>query len=120
VAWDGNLNLIDLQTQIPADSGWQLWDATGVNSAGQIVGFGSYNGAERAFLLTPDASAITAPEPASVVFLGLPWLLFRRNRKTEKGETEKGGDRKRWRPKKVTSTFSAMSIACSAFYQKNG
>jgi uncharacterized membrane protein len=81
VIWDQDLNLVDLQTLIPADSGWKLRGATGINSSGNIVGFGIYNGAERAFLLTPDASAITTPEPSSIAFLGLPWLLLRRNRR---------------------------------------
>ncbi|MBV8214284.1 MAG: hypothetical protein JOZ08_13800, partial [Verrucomicrobia bacterium] len=39
---------------IPGNSGpWVLLTATGVNDAGEIVGTGTYNGTERAFLLTP-------------------------------------------------------------------
>jgi probable HAF family extracellular repeat protein len=40
---------------IPADSGWTLVVATGINEAGQIVGSGLVaNGETHAFLLTPD------------------------------------------------------------------
>ena len=45
---------IDLNTLIPANSGWTLIVAKGINDAGQIVGTGGFNGeGERAFLLTP-------------------------------------------------------------------
>jgi probable HAF family extracellular repeat protein len=45
-------------------TGWQLESATGINDAGQIIGYGEYqNGQTRAFLLT------LVPEPSA-------WLLF--------------------------------------------
>lgn len=45
---------IDLNTLIPADSGWTLTSANGINDAGQIVGFGKYKDSDmRAFLLSP-------------------------------------------------------------------
>jgi probable HAF family extracellular repeat protein len=43
----------DLNTLIPASSGWKLWYAKDINNKGQIIGYGSYNGQSRAFLLTP-------------------------------------------------------------------
>jgi probable HAF family extracellular repeat protein len=43
----------DLNTLIPASSGWKLSYATDINNKGQIIGQGSYNGQSRAFLLTP-------------------------------------------------------------------
>ena len=43
----------DLNTLIPASSGWKLLYATDINNKGQIIGQGSYNGQSRAFLLTP-------------------------------------------------------------------
>ncbi len=46
-------NLIDLQTLLPANSGWQLESAAGINNNGLIVGVGLHNGSRRAFLLTP-------------------------------------------------------------------
>ena len=51
--------MINLQTQIPANSGWKLRQATGINDQGQITGFGQYNGKNRVFLLTPTI----APQP---------------------------------------------------------
>jgi hypothetical protein len=43
----------DLNTLIPAGSGWVLMIATGINSRGQIIGDGRFGGNPRAFLLTP-------------------------------------------------------------------
>ena len=43
----------DLNSAIPAASGWVLESATGVNSEGEIVGVGTVNGVEHAFLLVP-------------------------------------------------------------------
>jgi probable HAF family extracellular repeat protein len=58
VIWDigaiTNLNeLIDL------DSGWVLQSAEDINDAGQIVGYGTLDGEQRAFLLTPEEKAWT-------------------------------------------------------------
>ncbi len=43
----------DLNSMIPAGSGWVLIEADGINASGQIVGMGTRNGLEHAFLLTP-------------------------------------------------------------------
>ena len=43
----------DLNKLIPADSGWLLTEAKGINESGQIVGYGFLNGERRAFVLTP-------------------------------------------------------------------
>lgn len=53
---------IDLQTLIPTESGWDLSGALSINNAGQIVGYGTVDGQQRAFLLTPEA----VPEPSTV------------------------------------------------------
>ncbi len=45
--------MINLQSQIPADSGWVLQQADSINDKGQIGGIGLHNGQIRAFLLTP-------------------------------------------------------------------
>jgi probable HAF family extracellular repeat protein len=45
--------MTDLNTLIPATSGWVLGDATGVNDSGQIVGTGTVGGQPHAFLLNP-------------------------------------------------------------------
>ncbi len=63
--WDGTTmqNLNDL---IPSNSGWVLISAEDINDAGWIVGYGSYNGALRGFLLQP-----TTPVTQQVV-LSIP------------------------------------------------
>jgi len=43
----------DLNDLISPGSGWVLNHASAMNLAGQIVGFGTLNGAVHAFLLTP-------------------------------------------------------------------
>jgi len=43
----------DLNTLIAPDAGWELKEATDINSRGQIVGHGLHQGVRRAFLLTP-------------------------------------------------------------------
>lgn len=48
--------MLDLNVLIPADSGWTLIEARGVNNAGRIVGLGIKNGDLRAYLLKPVAS----------------------------------------------------------------
>jgi len=45
----------DLNTLIPADSGWVLLNARGINDRGRIVGKGTFNGQTRPFLLKPRA-----------------------------------------------------------------
>jgi probable HAF family extracellular repeat protein len=43
----------DLNALIPANSGWEPLNAVAINLAGQIVGVGTVNGQQHAFLLTP-------------------------------------------------------------------
>ena len=55
VAWLRNPGgaLTNLNTLIPAGSGWTLEQANGINDRGQIVGAGLHHGALHAYLLTP-------------------------------------------------------------------
>jgi probable HAF family extracellular repeat protein len=55
--WSGG-TMSDLNDLIPAASGWTLSGARAINSAGQITGSGVFGGQERAYLLTPVASAV--------------------------------------------------------------
>jgi hypothetical protein len=40
--------LVDLNSLLPANSGWQLFQATAINSSGAIVGYGTRNGSASA------------------------------------------------------------------------
>lgn len=67
---DGKMsNLNDL---IPANSGWFLGSADGINNSGQIVGTGTIQDPERnypvhAFLLTPVLEPTSVPEPSIIL-----------------------------------------------------
>ena len=50
VRWSGG-TIVDLNTEIPAGSGWTLEAAYAINDGGAIVGSGIYNGVMRGFLL---------------------------------------------------------------------
>ena len=63
--------LLDLNTLIPADSGWTLEWATAINDRGQIVGRGTYGGATRAFLLTPRFTDLSPADPRAGALLAL-------------------------------------------------
>jgi probable HAF family extracellular repeat protein len=53
ILWTKAHGMLDLNKLIPANSGWSLVYAGGINKKGQIVGYGTYNGENHAFLLTP-------------------------------------------------------------------
>ena len=67
--WQGG-TVIDLNTLLPANSGWFLGEATAISEGGIIVGEGAFNGQEMGFELLPSASPSAAvPEPASLAIL---------------------------------------------------
>ena len=98
--WDGQSSAFlwedgvmrDLNTSITADSGWRLLEASAINDSGQIVGFGLFNGAQRAFRLDPieqrfedaaltatfDVDATPIPEPSALLLVaaGLAAIAF--------------------------------------------
>jgi probable HAF family extracellular repeat protein len=51
--WSYFRGIQDLNDLIPVDSGWTLLQANGVNVFGEIVGVGTINNQEHAFLLSP-------------------------------------------------------------------
>jgi probable HAF family extracellular repeat protein len=51
----------DLNDLIPAESGWDLWDAFAINNQGQIVGGGDKEEGFHAYLLTPVPPDTTKP-----------------------------------------------------------
>ena len=44
--------MVDLNTRIDPNDGWELLQASGINAAGQIVGMGRHHGQFRGFRLT--------------------------------------------------------------------
>lgn len=59
--------LYNLNSLIPANSGWTLEEALDINNQGQIVGTGLFNGEERTFLATPISNTTGVPEPSTVL-----------------------------------------------------
>jgi probable HAF family extracellular repeat protein len=53
IVWTANKGIEDLNSLIPAGSPWILINANAINNVGQITGYGSKNGHNHAFLLTP-------------------------------------------------------------------
>ena len=51
--WTSTHGMRDLNSLIPANSGWTLINASAINNVGQITGYGSHNGHNHAFVLTP-------------------------------------------------------------------
>jgi probable HAF family extracellular repeat protein len=60
-----NGRMKDLNSMIPANSGWTLFAGTSINDSGQIVGYGYYGTVSSAFLLTP------IPEPSTILLFGI-------------------------------------------------
>jgi probable HAF family extracellular repeat protein len=74
--------MVDLNSLIPSGSGWELQEAYGINSAGDIVGEGMFDGQSHAFLLDPErgfsAQALggqAVPEPGSGWLVGIGFGL---------------------------------------------
>jgi probable HAF family extracellular repeat protein len=70
---------VDLNTRIPADSGWLLTQAKGVNASGQIVGQGTIDGAAHAFRLTPAVPPDHTP-PVISSLVAIPSIIMPPNR----------------------------------------
>ena len=54
LVWTSTGGMQDLNSLISANSGWVLINANAINNAGQITGYGTKNGHNHAFLLTPE------------------------------------------------------------------
>ena len=63
-----NGEIVDLNSVIPRDSGWELTLAVDLNNHGQITGYGSVNNKSRAYLLTPVISTEQCKDDA--------WMRF--------------------------------------------
>ncbi len=62
--------MVDLNTLIGPASGWILNSANAINDLGQITGTGTFDGVNRAFLLTP------VPEPGSLLLIAMAFGAF--------------------------------------------
>jgi probable HAF family extracellular repeat protein len=68
----------DLNTLLPADSGWTLQAAQAINNAGYIAGYGIHNGQPRAFLLRPTFSDVPADHPYRAAIVKMAdWGIMR-------------------------------------------
>lgn len=71
--------MLDLNSLIPSGSGWDLLEAYGINSAGEIVGEGTFDGQSHAFVLNPEhvfsiqqaLGGQAVPEPGSGWLIGI-------------------------------------------------
>lgn len=76
--WESGM-MIDLNSAIPAGSGWVLRSAKAINENGQIVGNGVFQGIERVFLLSPSGPTnpptITAHPTGATVVAGASLTL---------------------------------------------
>lgn len=80
--------MFDLNALIDPNSGWNLESARDINSAGQIVGTGTFNGMTRGFILNPTV----VPEPASYLLYGiglLAGIVVRKRKKHNNSKTLK-------------------------------
>jgi hypothetical protein len=73
--------MTDLNTLIPADSGWILLSASHINDMGQIAGNGFLNGVLHAFLLIPSfgGGRTGSTKPSSAISLSettRQWLIW--------------------------------------------
>ena len=64
--------MIDLNSLIPAGSGWQLLEAYGVNNSGQITGEGLWNGQSHAFRLDPEIVQAAFSRPLTITSVPEP------------------------------------------------
>jgi len=85
--WE-NGTMTDLNSLIPADSGWELFIANDINDVGQITGIGLINGTPRPVLLNPISDPTAVPEPLTILgsttALGFGALFKREHLKRQK------------------------------------
>jgi probable HAF family extracellular repeat protein len=68
--------MVDLNSLIPSGSGWDLLEAYGINSSGEIVGEGMFDGQSHAFVLDPEQGlSAQAPSGQAVPEPGSRWLV---------------------------------------------
>jgi probable HAF family extracellular repeat protein len=65
--WQNGGPMVDLNTLLPASSGWVLSGATGINDNQQIVGTGSYDGTASGFVCQIVSGVLTEPTEIPVI-----------------------------------------------------
>ena len=74
----------DLNTLIPANSGWVLREAVDINDVGEIVGRGTLNGFTREFILRPVETVTVSPDSVSVGdYFDVSWTAPNGNSSTD-------------------------------------
>jgi probable HAF family extracellular repeat protein len=68
--WQSGLGMIDLNSLLPAQSGWILEYAVGINDAGQIVGGGTLNGVDHSWMMT-----VPAPGTGAILLAALGFAV---------------------------------------------
>ncbi|MBJ7609375.1 MAG: carboxypeptidase regulatory-like domain-containing protein [Candidatus Dormibacteraeota bacterium] len=61
----GSTSPIDLNSTIPAGSGWTLSEATGIDDTGDIIGNGTFLGSQQAFILVAPSNVVSGVVGAS-------------------------------------------------------
>ncbi len=75
-SWTLTNNMQDLNALIPGGSGWVLRNATAINNAGQIVGWGDVGAESHGFLLTPTEGITTAQLTLTKSLPAAPYQQF--------------------------------------------
>ena len=70
--YTAEMGMVDLESLIPVDSGWDLYHASDINDSGQIVGGGMHNGLQSAYRFSP-ATDTTPAVIEDLGTLGTPW-----------------------------------------------
>ena len=77
--WEGG-TMLDLNDLLFDETEWIVQNAQAINNYGQIVGYGTINGEQHAFLMTPNP----VPEPSSILLFGSGLLVLLGFRKKKK------------------------------------
>jgi hypothetical protein len=81
--------MLDLNSLLPANSGWVLEEAFGINDAGQITGMGLYNGQASAFLMTDPPAPVPEPGTSLAIGIGLGLIALWRRRGAGDGQARR-------------------------------
>jgi probable HAF family extracellular repeat protein len=66
----------NLNTLLPANSGWQIGGADAINNRGQIIGIGDFKHQTETFIMTPSSQAIPLPSPLLIGLTTFPLAML--------------------------------------------